>query len=415
MAWKRSRVQLPYGPLDSPSAHFVHSDSLVASHLWVLEMLLSSESSVPSVVEGLFYMSFSIGIVGLPNVGKSTLFNALTRSHQADAQNYPFCTIDPNVGVVEVPDERLAKLAEVSHSKKIVPTTIEFVDIAGLVKGASEGAGLGNKFLSHIREVDAIAQVVRSFSDSNVIHVNNKVDPAEDMEVINLELALADLGTVGKRLENVKKSAKGAAAKDFVEQIDLLERVKKQLEAGKPARELEYEEEEKLMLRELSLLTMKPMLLVINDDEIRNPKHEIRNTDKNVGQINICAKLEAELADLSEAEAKEYLKELGMTETGLDKLVSASYKLLDLVTFLTSGEPETRAWTVKNGAKAPEAAGVIHTDFIKGFIKADVTDWRDFVECHGWAGAREKGKLRLEGKDYTVKDGDVIYFHISQI
>ena len=253
-------------------------------------------------------MSFSIGIVGLPNVGKSTLFNALTRSKQAEAQNYPFCTIDPNVGVVEVPDARLAKLSEISKSKKIIPTTIEFVDIAGLVAGASEGAGLGNKFLSHIREVDAIAQVVRAFSDANVIHVNNKVDPVGDADVINLELVLADLQTVSKRLENTKKSAKGNAAKDVLKQIELLERVKAQLEAEKPARELDYDEEEILVIKELSLLTMKPMLYVVNVDEnpdtAQIPKLEKPGTE----QIVVSAKLEAELADLSEEEAREYLK-----------------------------------------------------------------------------------------------------------
>ena len=358
-------------------------------------------------------MSLSVGIVGLPNVGKSTLFNALTRSKQADAQNYPFCTIDPNVGVVEVPDFRLKLLSDVSKSKKIIPTVIEFVDIAGLVKGASEGEGLGNKFLSHIREVDAIVQVVRSFSDSNVIHVGGKVDPQEDADVINLELVLADLQTATKKLDTVKRNAKGAAAKDFEKEIKLFERVNAQLQAGKPARDLEYNEDETLWMKELQLLTMKPMLYVVNVDE--NSKFEIRNPkiDERTPQIEISAKLEAELADLSEEEAKEYLKELGLNESGLDKLITASYKLLNLITFLTSGEPETRAWTVRNGAKAPEAAGVIHTDFIKGFVKADVVNWKDFVEAGGWGKIKETGKMRLEGKDYVVKDGDVVYFHIS--
>ncbi len=357
-------------------------------------------------------MSFSIGIVGLPNVGKSTLFNALTRSKQAQAQNYPFCTIDPNVGVVEVPDDRLEKLSTSSKSKKIIPTIIEFVDIAGLVKGASEGQGLGNKFLSHIREVDAIAQVVRAFSDDNVIHVNNKVDPKEDADVINLELALADLQTVSKRLDNAKKSAKGVAAKDFAKQIEMLERVNAQLQEGKPARALEYDEEEIVMIKELQLLTMKPMLYVVNVDEDLSGGNKFVAPEGSE-QIEISAKLEAELAELSKEEANEYLKSLGMNQTGLDKLVTASYKLLNLVTYFTSGEMETRAWTVRNGSKAPEAAGVIHTDFVKGFVKADVVGWEDFVEFHGWSGIKTSGKMRLEGKDYIVKDGDVIYFHIA--
>lgn len=345
-------------------------------------------------------------------MGKSTLFNALTRSKQAQAQNYPFCTIDPNVGVVEVPDERLAKLSESSKSKKIIPTVIEFVDIAGLVKGASEGQGLGNKFLSHIREVDAIAQVVRAFSDSNVIHVNNKVDPKEDADVINLELVLADLQTVTKRLENARRSAKGAGAKEFAKQVEVLEKLNKQLSDGQPARGLEYDEEEMVIVRELQLLTMKPMLYVVNVDESLNGENKFV-APAGAEMIEISAKLEAELAELSPEEAVEYLKSLGMSQTGLDKLVTASYKLLDLVTYFTSGEVETRAWTVKANTKAPEAAGVIHTDFVKGFIKADVCDWKDFVQFGGWSGIKTSGKLRLEGKDYIVKDGDTVYFHIA--
>ena len=367
-------------------------------------------------------MSLSIGIVGLPNVGKSTLFNALTRSKQANVQNYPFCTIDPNVGVVEVPDERLAKLSEVSKSKKTVPTTISFVDIAGLVKGASEGAGLGNKFLSHIREVDAIAQVVRAFSDPNIIHVNNKVDPADDASTINLELVLADLDTVKKRVGTIKKNTKGAAAKDAAGQIALLERVLQQLEAGHPARDLSYSEDECVWMKELQLLTMKPMMMVLNVDETGAPpsttpgradaRPPLLSKEGNV-IVAVCAKLEAELADLSPEEAKEYMNSLGMKESGLDKIITAGYELLKLITYFTSGEPETRAWTVPEGTKAPDSAGVIHTDFIKGFVKADVTNWQDFVALRGWPRVREEGKLRLEGKEYVVKDGDVVYFHIA--
>ena len=357
------------------------------------------------------HSGLSVGIVGLPNVGKSTLFNALTRSKQADAQNYPFCTIDPNVGVVEVPDARLQKLADVSVSKKIIPTAIEFVDIAGLVKGASEGEGLGNKFLSHIREVDAIVQVVRAFSDANVIHVHNKVDPHNDAEVINLELALADLQTVSKRLDTVKRSAKGASAKEFEKQIEVLTRVEKELQEGRPARSLEYTEDEKNIMKELQLLTMKPMLYVVNIDDAAGKTAP--RVDEKTPQIEISAKLEAELAELTPEEAREYLKELGMQETGLDKLITASYKLLELITFFTSGEQETRAWTVRQQTKAPDAAGVIHTDFIKGFIKADVAKWEDFVSAGGWAKIKETGKLRLEGKEYVVRDGDVCYFHIQ--
>ena len=358
-------------------------------------------------------MSFSIGIVGLPNVGKSTLFNALTRSKQANAANYPFCTIDPNVGVVEVPDERLQKLSDISKSQKIIPTTIEFIDIAGIVKGASEGEGLGNKFLSHIREVDAIAQVVRAFSDNNVIHVHNRVDPKDDAAIINTELALADLQTVEKRLKAARSLAKGAGAKEFGPQVELFEKIFNHLQTGAPARQLEFTDDELVLVKELHLLTMKPMLYVVNVDEIYNEQLTMNKIDSQTPQITVCAKLEAELADLSPEEARQYLKELGVEQTGLDKLIIAGYKLLNLVTFLTSGEPETRAWTVRKGAKAPEAAGVIHTDFVKGFVKADVVNWQDFVALGGWSKLKESGNLRLEGKEYVVKDGDVCYFHIN--
>jgi GTP-binding protein YchF len=358
-------------------------------------------------------MSFSIGIVGLPNVGKSTLFNALTRTKQANVQNYPFCTIDPNVGVVEVPDTRLSQLASVSKSAKIIPTTIEFVDIAGLVKGASEGEGLGNKFLSHIREVDAIAHVVRNFTDSNITHVHNRVDPRDDAAIINTELCLADLQTVGKKLDTAKKSAKGAAAKDFVEEIAVLEKLFKHLEQTLPARSLELTPEELVFVSPLQLITIKPMLYVVNVDEKPTSELVIPEIEAGTPQIVVSARLEAELADLTPEETTSYLKDLGIEQTGLDKLITAGYQLLNLITFLTSGEPETRAWTVKTGTTAPHAAGVIHTDFIKGFIKADIIGWQDFVACGGWSKARESGKLRLEGKEYIVRDGDVVYFHIN--
>lgn len=356
-------------------------------------------------------MSLSLGIVGLPNVGKSTLFNALTRSKQANVANYPFCTIDPNVGVVEVPDNRLQQLSDISKSKKIIPTAIQFVDIAGLVKGASEGEGLGNKFLSHIRETDAIVQVVRAFTDNDITHVHNRVDAKEDAEVINLELALADLQTVAKRLESVKKNAKAVAAKEAEKQIALLERLHAQLGEGKPVRTLEFSEDEIAWVKEMQLLTAKPMLYVVNIDESSAGAPVIPQMDAPV--ITVSAKLEAELAELSPEDAKVFMQDLGMTETGLEKLIVAGYKLLNLYTYFTSGEPETRAWTITAGTKAPDAAGVIHTDFVKGFVKADVCNWQEFVDCKGWPGVREQGKLRLEGKDYIMKDGDVCYFHIS--
>jgi GTP-binding protein YchF len=355
-------------------------------------------------------MSFSIGIVGLPNVGKSTLFNALTGTKQANVQNYPFCTIDPNVGVVEVPDERLQKLADVSKSKKIIPTTIEFVDIAGLVKGASEGEGLGNKFLAHIKEVDAIAHVVRNFEDSNITHVHNRVNALEDAGIINTELVLADLQVVGKRLEATKKSAKGTAIKELQPEIDVLEKIYNQLEQNLPARLLEYNEDELIFLKTLQLITMKPMMYVVNVDEQGTVAPQV---EEKTPQIEICARMEAELADLSPEEGKEYLKSLGIEKNGLDKLISAGYGLLQLITYFTSGEQETRAWTITTGTKAPAAAGVIHTDFIKGFIKADVVGWEDFVQLGGWGKLRESGKMRLEGKEYLVKDGDVCYFHVN--
>ncbi len=351
-------------------------------------------------------MSLQIGIVGLPNVGKSTLFQALTKKPVA-AENYPFCTIDPNVGVVEVPDERLKQLAQVSKSEKIIPTTIEFVDIAGIVKGASQGEGLGNKFLSHIREVDAIIEVVRHFEDPNIIHVNNKVEPESDKETINTELALADLETVEKRLKKLESEAKGSREAKLLENIAVLKKISTGLSAGQPARELELSDDEKKLLHDLNLLTLKPLLYVNNIDE-----PEIGTIPETDNSINICAKLEADLVALTDTEVKEYLAAAGIQQTGLDKLIVTSYKLLNLITFLTSGPKESRAWTIPANTKAPQAAGVIHTDFEKNFIRVEVINWQDFVQ-YGEHGAKDKGLMRLEGKDYIMQDGDTCYFRTN--
>ncbi len=353
-------------------------------------------------------MPLSIGIVGLPNVGKSTLFTALTKK-QAEAANYPFCTIEPNIGLVKVPDNRLDQLAAVSKPEKIIPTVIEFVDIAGLVKGASDGEGLGNQFLSHIRECDAILEVVRQFEDTNIIHVHNKIDPDSDRETINLELILADLATVTKRFDKVGREAK-AGLKEAMAAKAILERLKDQLEAGKPARDLAFNEDELLIVQQLGLITMKPLLYVLNiNDKDEGATHQWE--DGKV--IPIDAKLEAEIASLPEEEQKMYIQELGLKESGLDRLIRAGYELLGLITFFTTGKDETRAWTVHRGALAPEAAGVIHTDFIKGFIRAEVINWKDFVASGSEADARSKGLLRTEGKEYAVKDGDVCNFLVS--
>lgn len=348
-------------------------------------------------------MSFSIGIVGLPNVGKSTLFKALTKK-QVDAANYPFCTIDPNVGVVAVPDPRLEALGKVSNSEKIVPTTIEFIDIAGIVKGASKGEGLGNKFLANIREVDAIVQVVRQFSDSNVIHVAGKVDPDSDQETINLELIFADLATVEKRYDTNSKEVR-AGKKEALELQPTLERLKSGLEEGKLANKIIIDPEERLLVKDLCLLTMKPMIYVLNVDEDK----VFQETDF----LTISAKIEAELAELPEEEAQVYLKELQLDSSGLDRLIKKAYDALELITFITSGEMETKAWTIKRGTKAPQAAGVIHTDFEKGFIRAEIINWNDLVEAGGEARAKEKGLVRLEGKEYVMQDGDVCHFRFN--
>jgi GTP-binding protein YchF len=364
-------------------------------------------------------MGFKCGIVGLPNVGKSTLFNALTESAAAQAANYPFCTIEPNVGDVPVPDPRLETLADIAKSAQVLPTRLTFVDIAGLVRGASKGEGLGNKFLAHIREVDAIAYVLRCFEDTDVVHVDGKIDPVADADTIETELMLADLESLERRVETLEKKARGQD-KEAKQALALIERILPLLRDGKPARFAEISDEERQLFRTLGLLTAKPVLYVCNVDEASaatgndfSAKVEARAANEGAGCVTISAKIESELAELDTEERKAYLAELDLAEPGLNRLIREGYKLLDLITYFTAGPKEARAWTIPKGTRAPQAAGVIHTDFETGFIRAETMAYDDYVALGGETGARDAGKMHLEGKDYVVQDGDVLHFRFA--
>ena len=360
-----------------------------------------------------------LGIVGLPNVGKSTMFNSITKAG-AECANYPFCTIEPNVGVVAVPDERLDKLTQMYEPEKTTPAVVEFVDIAGLVKGASKGEGLGNKFLSHIREVDAICEVVRCFENSNVVHVDGSIDPIRDIETINLELIFADIETINKRLERAKKNLK--ADKSYQTEIDLLERMKSKLEEGISARAIELNDDEKEIVKDMFLLTIKPILYIANisEEQIENADNDenvlkVKEYAKkeNAEVISLCVKIEEELSGLDDNDKKEMLEAMGLEESGLDKVIKKSYDLLGLMSFLTAGKPEVRAWTIKKETKAPEAAGKIHSDIQRGFIKAEIVSYKDLIECGSMVVAREKGLVRSEGKEYIMQDGDIVLFKFN--